>query len=141
MQPIALTLASNLVCLDDRLYADFAIEWFIAMIVSQSQKVFKQREVIERILSHVGYSNVTAKNCFMIFSRMIADDEKREYLQAHCKHLSILLEKVDNLDLESVAILNDVLHGLCIKSSSNSESLQSDLSILMQKQLSSPKPL
>ena len=131
---MALTLASSLLTSDDRLYADFGIEWFISMFVNQ-ERLHKQREVLEKMMDQVGFNNLTAKNCFMILSRMIADNENRKHLQAHCNHLKRLLEK-DNLELESVAIMNDVLHGLCSESCLTSESLQLDLFMLMEKQLS-----
>ncbi|XP_033215963.1 Fanconi anemia group D2 protein isoform X2 [Belonocnema kinseyi] len=135
LQPMALTLASNLLRSDDRLYADFGIEWFISIFVSQEREIM-QREVLRTMINQVGFNNLTAKNCFMILRKMIADKKNRKHLQAHCNHLKGLLEKVENLDLESVAIMSDVLHGLCSETSLTSESLQLDLFMLMDKQLS-----
>lgn len=132
---MALTLASNLLRSDDRLYADFGIEWFISIFVSQEREIM-QREVLRTMINQVGFNNLTAKNCFMILSKMIAVKKNRKHLQAHCNHLKGLLEKVENLDLESIAIMSDVLHGLCSETSLTSESLQLDLFMLMEKQLS-----
>ncbi|XP_051168863.1 Fanconi anemia group D2 protein-like [Leptopilina boulardi] len=140
LQSSALTLASNLVKSDDRVYAELGIEWFVLIFMSQTEN-YKQRQVLDKILQLVGYDNSTAKKAFTILSKMIDDDERRKYLHSHCHTLKILLEKVDNLDLESAAILSDVLHGLCIQSSSISESLSDDMSILMSKQIASSKPI
>lgn len=140
LQSSALESASNLVKSNDQLYTELGIEWFVLIFMSQNE-IYKQRQVLDKILQLVGYDNSTANKAFTILSKMIADDNRRKQLHSHCNTLKILLEKVDNLDLESVAILNDVLHGLCIQSSSISETLYDDLTILMLKQIASSKPI
>ncbi|XP_012288040.1 Fanconi anemia group D2 protein homolog [Orussus abietinus] len=141
LQPAAIILASTLLKADDPLYVEFAIEWFRYQFVSQADTPYKQREILEKILFVIGNNNRTSKNALAVLCKMALNDDERIYLQAHCNHLKILLEMIDNLDLEEIATLNDLLHGLCTNSFSASNALQDDLVMLMQKQLSNAKPL
>ncbi|XP_048507191.1 Fanconi anemia group D2 protein homolog isoform X2 [Athalia rosae] len=141
LQSMALPLACHLLKAGDRVYADFAIEWFRLMLLSQADAIHKQQEVLAKIIKMTSAGTDTSKNALMILSKMACKDAEREHLQKHSHHLRILLEEVDSLDLEEVATLSDLLHGLCISSNSTSDALQGDLNILLSKQLASSKPL
>lgn len=141
MQPEALQLASNLFKSEDRAYADFATEWFRAQFVSQTDTIYKQREVIEKMILLMGNNDQTAKGALEILRRMTENENEMKYLQAHCNHLRVLLEKIDNFDLQEVATLSDLLYALCTSDDSASEALQDDLFILLQKQMSNSKTL
>ncbi|XP_024939928.1 Fanconi anemia group D2 protein isoform X2 [Cephus cinctus] len=141
LQSIAMKLASILLTMEDRVYVDFATEWFRLMFASQADAVYKQREIIEKIILLTGNSGHVSKNAFAVLCKMSENDEDSKYLQTHCNHLSILLEKMDNLSLEEVVMLNDLLHGLCTSSNTTADNLRDDLFILLRKQLSNTKPL
>ena len=140
-QPESLQLASALLKSEEAAYVDFAIEWFRQMFASQNNVMYKQREIIEKIILLMGNNDHTAKSALEILRKMTESEEDKTYLQPHCKHLGILLEKIDNFDLEGVATLNDVLYALSTSSNSASESLRDDLFILLQKQLSNTNTL
>ncbi|XP_043270233.1 Fanconi anemia group D2 protein [Venturia canescens] len=135
LQSEALQLASNLLKSEDRAYADFATEWFKSQFVSQRDTIYKQREIIEKLVLLMGNNDQTGKGALEIVRRMTESEDEMKYLQAHCNHLRILLDKIDNFDLQEVATLNDLLHALCTSDDSTSEALQDDLFILFQKQL------
>lgn len=132
-------LASNLLKLEERIYVDFAIEWFRLQFLSQKDTIHKQREIIEKIILLMGNNDQTAKNALKLLCKMAMGTEEKEYLYAHCNHLRILLEKIDHFDIEEVGTLNDLLHSLC--TNTLAESLRDDLFIVLQKQLSAIKPL
>ncbi|XP_076231297.1 fancd2 [Calliopsis andreniformis] len=141
LQLSALQLSSNLLKTDERVFIDFAIDWFRLQFISHKDNVFKQREILERIIFLMGDNDQTVKNALAFLCKMVTKEEERQCLAPHCNHLRILLEKLDNLNLEEVGTLNDLLQNLCMNSSSVSDSLQDDLFILLQKQLSNFKPL
>lgn len=141
LQPEALHLASDLLKSDDRVYVDFAVEWFRHQFLSQAKAMYEQREIIEKLILLMGNNDQTAKGALAILRRLTENDDERAYLQAHCNHLRILLEKIDNFDLQEVATLSDLLYALCTTSNGSSEALQDDLFILLQKQLSDAKTL
>lgn len=126
---------------DDRVFIDFAINWFCLQFICHKKNVFKQREIVEKIIFLMGANDQTVKNALAFLCKMVTQEEERQCLVPHCNHLRILLEKMDNLGLEEVGTLNDLLQNLCINSSSISDSLRDDLFILLQKQLSNFKPL
>ncbi|XP_076181761.1 fancd2 isoform X2 [Ptiloglossa arizonensis] len=140
-QSTALQLSSNLLKTDDRVFIDFAINWFCLQFICHKKNVFKQREIVEKIIFLMGANDQTVKNALAFLCKMVTQEEERQCLVPHCNHLRILLEKMDNLGLEEVGTLNDLLQNLCINSSSISDSLRDDLFILLQKQLSNFKPL
>ncbi|XP_076619726.1 fancd2 isoform X1 [Colletes latitarsis] len=141
LQPAALQLSSNLLKSDERVFIDFAIDWFRLQFICHKENVFKQREILERIIFLMGDNDQTVKNALAFLCKMVTTEEERQCLAPHCNHLRILLEKMDNLGLEEVGTLNDLLQNLCINSSSISDALRDDLFILLQKQLSNFKPL
>ncbi|XP_076664603.1 fancd2 [Andrena cerasifolii] len=141
LQPSALQLSSNLLRTDERVFIDFAIEWFRLTFICHKDNVFKQREILERIIFLMGDNDQTVKNALAFLCKMVTTEEERQCLVPHCNHLRILLEKLDNLSLEEVGTLNDLLQNLCMNSSSISDSLRDDLLILLRKQLSNFKPL
>ncbi|KAK0183451.1 hypothetical protein PV327_001492 [Microctonus hyperodae] len=136
LQPIALRMASNFLKLDDRILIEFASEWFRQQFISHGNLLHKQREIIEKLILLMGNNDQTAKSALAILCKMTKNDNEKRYLQAHCNHLRILMEKVEKLDLEQVMILNDLLHALCSNSNTVSDGLRDDLFILLQKQLS-----
>lgn len=136
LQPIALRMASNFLKLDDRILSEFASEWFRQQFVTHGNLLHKQREIIEKLILLMGNNDQTAKSALAILCKMTKNDNEKRYLQAHCNHLRILMEKVEKLDLEQVMILNDLLHALCSNSNTVSDGLRDDLFILLQKQLS-----
>ncbi|KAK2582685.1 hypothetical protein KPH14_004959 [Odynerus spinipes] len=139
LQSSMIQLASNLLKMDEKIYVDFAIEWFRLQFLSQKDAVHKQHEIIEKIILLMGNNDQTAKNALTLLCKMATGVEEKQYLYAHCNHLKILLEKIDNFDIKEVGTLNDLLHSLC--SSTLADSLRSDLFIVLQKQLSAIKPL
>ncbi|KZC11603.1 PREDICTED: Fanconi anemia group D2 protein homolog [Dufourea novaeangliae] len=140
LQSTVLQLTSNLLKTDERVFIDFAIEWLRLQFRCYRDNVFKQREILERIIFLMGDSDQTVKNALAFLCKMVMTEEERQCLAPHCNHLRILLEKLDNLGLEEVGTLNDLLQNLCVNSSSTSDSLRDDLFILLQKQLSSFNP-
>lgn len=135
LQSTAIPLASHLLKAGDRVYAEFAIEWFRLLFLSQESAIHKQQEVLAKIIKLTGAGTETSKNALAILSRIARKEEEREYLQKHSHHLRTLLEEVDELDLEEVATVSDLLHGLCVSSNSTSDALQADLDIVLIKQL------
>lgn len=123
------------------MFIDFAIEWFRLTFICHKDNVFKQREILERIIFLMGDNDQTVRNALAFLCKMVATEEERQCLAPHCNHLRILLEKLDNLSLEEVGTLNDLLQHLCMNSSSISDSLRDDLLILLRKQLCNFKPL
>ncbi|XP_031836620.1 fancd2 isoform X2 [Nomia melanderi] len=140
LQIVVLQLSSNLLKTSERVFIDFAIDWFRLQFICHKNNIFKQREVLERIVFLMGDNDQTIKNALAVLCTMVTKEEERQCLAPHCNHLRILLEKLDNLDLEEVGTLNDLLQNLCISSTSVSDSLRNDLFILLQKQLSNFKP-
>lgn len=98
----------------------------------------RQREIIQGILFIMGHDNQTVKNALALLTKMMNKPEEMKCLQSHCNYLRLLLENVDKMNLEDVATLNDLMHGLCTSSAEAHSILNDDLTILMQKQLSSP---
>lgn len=141
LQSVAIPVASELLKAGDRVYSEFAIEWFRLLFLSQEDAIHKQQEVLAKIIRLTGVGTETSKNALAILSRLAHKDEERELLQKHSHHLRILLEEVDELDLEEVATVSDLLHGLCVSSHSTSDALQTDLDIVLSKQLASCKPV
>lgn len=141
LQPTAILLASHLLKAGDRVYANFSIEWFRLLFLSQAEAIHKQQEVLAKIIKLTGAGTETSKNALAILSNMANNDDEKEQLQKHSYHLRTLLEEVDELDLEEVAIVSDLLHGLCIGSNSASDALQADLDIVLSKQLAGSKPV
>ncbi|XP_046474215.1 Fanconi anemia group D2 protein isoform X1 [Neodiprion pinetum] len=141
LQSVAITLASHLLKAGDRVYAEFAIEWFRLLFLSQAETVHKQQEVLAKIIKLTMAGTATSKNALAILSKMARDENERKHLQKHSHHLRTLLEEVDELDLEEVATVSDLLHGLCMSSNSTSEALQADLDIVLLKQLAASKPV
>ncbi|CAK9805328.1 Fanconi anemia group D2 protein homolog [Anthophora plagiata] len=141
LQSSALQVSSNLLKTDERVFIDFAVDWLRLQFRCHKEDVFKQREILEKIVFLMGDSNQTVKNALAFLYKMVTEEEDRQCLVPHCHHLRILLEKVDNLNLEEVGTLNDLLQHLCINSNSIADSLRDDLFILLQKQLSNFKPL
>lgn len=140
LQPSAIRVSGNLLKMNERVYVDFAIEWFRLQLLTHNDSVFKQREIIERIIFLMGNSNQTAKNAMNLLCRMIEKGEQ-QCLQTHSHHLSILLDKMENLELEEIGTLHDLLHSIYKCSNSTMPGLRDDLHIMMQKQLGVSKPL
>ncbi|XP_018406104.1 PREDICTED: Fanconi anemia group D2 protein homolog [Cyphomyrmex costatus] len=136
-----LQLASKLLKSEERVFIIFAIEWFRLQFLSQKGKSFKQREIIKNIILLMGNNDQTVKHALTVLCKMAENTIERDCLVSHCNHLRILLEKVDCFGLEEVGTLSDLLHGLCLIDNSTSESLRDDLFILLQKQLSTAKPV
>ncbi|XP_003701839.3 fancd2 [Megachile rotundata] len=141
LQSSALQISSNLLKTDERVYIDFAIDWLRLQFMCHKENVFKQREILEKLIFLMGDNDQTVKNALAVLCKMVTKEEERQCLTLHCNHLRILLEKMDNLALEEVGTLNDLLQYLCSNSSSIADSLRDDLFILLQKQLSNFKPL
>ncbi|XP_003402300.2 Fanconi anemia group D2 protein [Bombus terrestris] len=140
LQPIALQISSNLLKTDERVFIDFSIDWLRLQFKCHKEDVFKQREILERIIFLMGDCNQTVKNSLAFLCKMVEKEEDRQCLTPHCNHLRILLEKMDNLNLKEVGTLNDLLQHLCTSSNVIADSLRDDLFILLQKQLSNFKP-
>lgn len=134
-------LASRLLTSEDRVFVNFAIEWYRLQFLSQKEALFKQREIIEKIILLMGNNDKTVKHALTILCKMAENANERDCLVPHCNHLRILLEKIDYFGLEEVGTLSDLLHSLCLVDDSISESLRDDLFILLQKQLSAAKPM
>ncbi|XP_029048341.1 Fanconi anemia group D2 protein homolog isoform X1 [Osmia bicornis bicornis] len=141
LQSAALQISSNLLKTDQRVFIDFAIHWLRLQFMCHKENIFKQREILEKIIFLMGDNDQTVKNALAFLCKMAMTEEEKPYLAQHCNHLRILLEKMDNLGLEEVGTLNDLLQHLCSNSSSITDSLRNDLFILLQKQLSNFKPL
>ncbi|XP_076295821.1 fancd2 isoform X1 [Lasioglossum baleicum] len=140
LQTTVLQLSSNLLKSDQRVFIDFAIDWLRLQFICHKDNVFKQREILEKIIFLMGGNDQTIKNALAFLCTMVVKEEEKKCLMPHCNHLRILLEKLDNLELEEVGTLNDLLQNLCVNSTSTSESLRDDLFILLQKQLANFKP-
>ncbi|OAD52770.1 Fanconi anemia group D2 protein [Eufriesea mexicana] len=141
LQPTALQISTNLLKANERVFIDFSIDWLCLQFKCHKEDVFKQREIVERIIFLMGDSEQTVKNTLTFLRKMVEKEEYRQYLTPHCNHLRILLEKMDNLNLKEVGTLNDVLQHLCTNTNSIGDSLRDDLFILLQKQLSYFNPL
>lgn len=126
---------------EERVFVNFAIEWFRLQFLNQKEILFKQREIIEKIILLMGNNDQTVKHALTILCKMAENTIERNCLVLQCNHLRILLEKIDCFGLQEIGTLNDLLHGLCFVDDSTSESLRDDLFILLQKQLSAAKPL
>jgi len=126
---------------EECVFTNFAIEWFRLQILSQKNMLFKQREIIERIILFMGNNDQTVKHALSILCKIAENANDKDCLVSHCNHLRILLEKIDCFGLEEVGTLSDLLHRLCLSDDATSESLRDDLFILLQKQLSSAKPM
>lgn len=125
---------------EERVFVNFAIEWFRLQFLNQKE-MFKQREIIEKIILLMGNNDQTVKHALIVLCKMAENTIERNCLVLQCNHLRILLEKIDHFGLPEVGTLNDLLHSLCLVDDSTSESLRDDLFILLQKQLSAAKPL
>ncbi|XP_039315718.1 Fanconi anemia group D2 protein homolog isoform X4 [Solenopsis invicta] len=136
-----LQLAGKLLKSEERVFTIFAIEWFRLQFLSQREMPFKQREIIKNIILLIGNNDQTVKHALTVLCKMAENATERDCLVLHCNHLRILLEKLDCFGLEEVGTLSDLLHGLCLADDSTSESLRDDLFILLQKQLSTAKPI
>lgn len=141
MQTTILQLASKLLKSEECVFVNFAIEWFRLQFVSQKDKLFKQREIVEKIILLMGNNDQTVKHALIMLCKMTESTIERDCLISHSNHLRILLEKIDCFGLEEVGTLSDLLHGLCLADNAISESLRDDLFILLQKQLSVAKPM
>lgn len=140
MQSSTLQLAGKLLKSEERVFVNFALEWFRLQFLNQKE-MFKQREIIEKIILLMGNNDQTVKHALIVLCKMAENTVERNYLVLHCNHLRILLEKIDCFGLQEVGTLNDLLHSLCLVDDSTSESLRDDLFILLKKQLSAAKPL
>ncbi|XP_036138337.1 Fanconi anemia group D2 protein homolog [Monomorium pharaonis] len=136
-----LQLAGKLLKSEERVFTIFAIEWFRLQFLSQRETSFKQREVIKNIILLMGNNDQTVKHALTVLCKISENTTERDCLVSHCDHLRILLEKIDCFGLEEVGTLSDLLHGLCLADDLTSESLRDDLFILLQKQLSTAKPI
>lgn len=141
LQPSILQLASKLLKSEEYVFINFAIEWFRLQFLSQKEALFKQREIIEKIILLMGNNDQTVKHAMTILCKMAENTIERDCLVSQCNHLRILLEKIDCFGLEEIGTLSDLLHKLCLVDNSTSESLRDDLFILLQKQLSTTKPM
>nr|XP_012219220.1 PREDICTED: Fanconi anemia group D2 protein homolog isoform X1 [Linepithema humile] len=141
LQPVILQLAGKLLKSEERVFTNFAIEWFRLQILSQKDMLFKQREIIEKIILFMGNNDQTVKHALSVLCKIAENMNDKDCLVSHCNHLRILLEKIDCFGLEEVGTLSDLLHRLCLSDDATSESLRDDLFILLQKQLSSAKPI
>lgn len=141
LQPSTLQLAAKLLKSEERVFVNFAIEWFRLQFLSQKDILFKQREIIEKIILLMGNNDQTVKHALTALCKMAENTIERDCLVSHCNHLRILLEKIDCFGLEEVGTLSDLLYSLCLANDSTSESLQDDLFILLQKQIAAAKPM
>ncbi|XP_011707462.1 PREDICTED: Fanconi anemia group D2 protein homolog [Wasmannia auropunctata] len=141
LQSPILQLASKLLKSEERVFINFAIEWFRLQFLSQKTIPFKQREIVKNTILLMGNNDQTVKHALTVLCKMAENTIERDCLVLHCNHLRILLEKIDCFGLEEVGTLSDLLHGLCLADDSTSESLRDDLFILLQKQLSTAKPI
>ncbi|XP_029669921.1 Fanconi anemia group D2 protein isoform X4 [Formica exsecta] len=141
LQPSILQLASKLLKSEEHVFINFAIEWFRLQFFNQKGALFKQREIIEKIILLMGNNDQTVKHAMTILCKMAENMVERDCLVSQCNHLRILLEKIDCFGLEEIGTLSDLLHQLCLVDNSTLESLRDDLFILLQKQLSTAKPL
>lgn len=132
-----LTLAINLLKTNNRSYVEFGIAWMRNLFIVQEDQSYKQRDIMEKILLLLGNKDKTVKNALDVLCKMADDQKERKYLQQHAGYLRLMLEKIDNLPFNEVFTLYHLLHQLCTTSDSISDVLQDDLSIIMQKQLSS----
>jgi len=126
---------------EEPVFTNFAVEWFRLQILSQKNVLFKQREIIEKIILFMGNNDQTVKYALSVLCKIAENTNDQDCLVSHCNHLRILLEKIDCFGLEEVGTLSDLLHRLCLSGDTTSELLQDDLFILLQKQLSSAKPM
>lgn len=136
-----LQLGSKLLKSEDRVFIIFAIEWFRLQFLSQKETPFKQREIIKNTILLMGNNDQTMKHALNVLCKMAETTKERDCLLSHCNHLRILLEKIECFGLEEVGTLSGLLHGLCLTDNSISESLRDDLFMLLQKQLSTAKPM
>lgn len=141
LQSPMLQLAGKLLKSEERVFIIFALEWFRLQFLSQKETPFKQREIIKYTIVLMGNNDQTMKHALNVLCKMAESATERNCLVSHCNHLRILLEKIDCFGLEEVGTLSDLLHGLCLADDSTSESLRDDLFILLQKQLSTAKPM
>ncbi|XP_032687393.1 Fanconi anemia group D2 protein isoform X2 [Odontomachus brunneus] len=137
----ALQLAGKLMKSEEHVFVNFAIEWFRLQFLNQKDMLFKQREIIEKIILLMGNNDQTVKHALIVLCKMAENTIERNCLVLQCNHLRILLEKIDRFGLPEIGTLNDLLHSLCLVDDSTSESLRDDLFILLQKQLSAAKPV
>lgn len=136
LQINALDLACAILKLDETIYVDFATSWFRQMFVVQADNIFKQREIMKKILSLMGFNERTAKNALGILAAIVRHKDELKYLQNHSHHLLLILDKIEDLPLEDVGTLCDVMYGLCASSKMAKDAISDELAILMQKQLS-----
>ncbi|KAL6256143.1 hypothetical protein P5V15_012263 [Pogonomyrmex californicus] len=141
LQSPILHLASKLLKLEECVFINFATEWFRLQFLSQKEVPFKQREIIKNTILIMGNNDQTVKHALTLLCKMTENTTERDCLVLHCNHLRILLEKIDCFGLEEVGTLSNLLHKLCLANDSTSESLRDDLFILLQKQLSTAKPI
>ncbi|KAL0113028.1 hypothetical protein PUN28_012337 [Cardiocondyla obscurior] len=141
LQSSMLQLATRLLKSEEHVYIIFAIEWFRLQFLSQKETPFKQREIIKNTILLMGNNDQTMKHALTVLCKMAENATERDCLVTHCNHLRILVEKIDCFRLQEVGTLSDLLHGLCLTDDSASESLREDLFILLQKQLSTAKPI
>ncbi|XP_011859367.1 PREDICTED: Fanconi anemia group D2 protein [Vollenhovia emeryi] len=141
LQSPILQLTGKLLRCEERVFIIFATEWFQLQFLSQKETPFKQREIVKNTILLMGNNDQTMKHALNVLCKLANNTKERDCLVSHCNHLRILLEKVDCFGLEEVGTLSDLLHGLCLADNSTSESLHDDLFILLQKQLSTAKPI
>lgn len=134
-------MSGKLLKSEERVFVNFAIEWFRLQFLNQKEMLFKQREIIEKIILLMGNNDQTVKHALTVLCKMAENTIERNCLVLQSNYLRILLEKIDCFGLQEVGTLNDLLHSLCLVDDSTSESLRDDLFILLQKQLSAAKPL
>lgn len=137
LQETALNESSTLLKSGDQTLVKFAETWIRRQFKVHSKILHKQQEIIGRIILLMGNNDQTAKNALGVFRTMTVSNDEKRYLQNHCNHLRILIDKIDQFDLDEVATLNDILYALCIDSNSTSNSLEEDLMMLFHKQLAS----
>ncbi|XP_014473456.1 PREDICTED: uncharacterized protein LOC106743781, partial [Dinoponera quadriceps] len=140
LQLSILQLAGKFLKSGEYVFVNFAIEWFRLQFLNQ-EKMFKQREIIEKIILLMGNNDQTVKHALTVLCKMAENTVERNGLVLQCNHLRVLLEKIDCFGLQEVGTVNDLLHSLCLLDDSTSELLRDDLFILLQKQLSAAKPL
>ncbi|KAL7291971.1 hypothetical protein TKK_0014258 [Trichogramma kaykai] len=138
-QTTSLHLAIGLLKSDSPAHTEFGIEWLRNMFISQRDTPYKQREIMEKLLHLMGNKDKTVKNALEVLCRMANDETERQYLQQHACFLRSFLERIDNLQFDEVSMLYHLLHGLCTHSQLIADTLNDDLTIIMQKQLCSSK--